>query len=464
MASELNNADGDTRRSSSSSSSVPQRSGTVDDAISSSDPVVAGSMKVGFPLWFATACIFFSAGVATGGWVASIPRLCRDLALSTAALGSGLPAIAGGSLIATIFASVAVKRLGAARASIICAALFMFSVIGPTLVCGFPILILPFLALGMTSGATDICMNAYASQVERGGQRPLMSSFHASQTLGMLVGVGVGGATAGLGGTTTMGSIWVACLMGTTLTVAGLIMWRRNQFRDAPGFPPVAQSNGDKVLSAESAAPCSRLRRPLLAAIRTMGTLRLSVIPTAVLVLGIALGMASLMQNGVADWGGVYCVTELGMSDALSGSGFSCLLIAIAFSRLLGDGLVMKFGPIMIVRCGALLVAIGYLTVMLAPSIFVASLGFIIVGLGLGNLNPVIFGLLGRTSSHPARAISMAMAINYVCAMAGPVLIGLLAQSYGLRQAFLSLAVAALLVATVLTTLIKRTEVARSGP
>jgi dipeptide/tripeptide permease len=118
----------------------------------------------------------------------------------------------------------------------------------------------------------------------------------------------------------------------------------------------------------------------------------------------------------------------------------------------------------MIVRCGASLVAIGYLTVMLAPSIFVASLGFIIVGLGLGNLNPVIFGLLGRTSSHPARAISMAMAINYVCAMAGPVLIGLLAQSYGLRQAFLSLAVAALLVATVLTTLIKRTGVARSGP
>lgn len=438
----------------------PTGPGVVNDGISPSEPAVVKSVNVGFPLWFATACIFFSSGVAIGGWVASIPRICRDLALSTAALGTGLPAIAGGSLIATIFASAAVKRMGAARASVASAVLFMFCVIGPTLAVGFPVLILPFLALGMASGATDICMNAYASQVEQKGQRPLMSSFHAAQTLGMLVGVGVGGAIAGLGGTTTMGSIGVACLMGTTLTVASAIMWGRNQFRADPCLPTKAERpSSPPAATAVGASP--RTSKRLLSALRT---LHLPTLSTAILVLGIALGTASLMQNGVADWGGVYCVTELGMSDALSGSGFSCLLVAIALSRLLGDALVVRFGPTTIIRGGALLVCGGYFTVMLAPSMFVASLGFIIVGLGLGNLNPVIFGLLGRTASHPARAISMAMAINYVCAMAGPVLIGLLAQSYGLRQAFLSLAVAALLVATVLTPLIKRTAVARSGP
>lgn len=442
---------------------APQRPGRTVDPVLSSGSMGNGEREgLGFPLWLATACIFFSAGVGTGGWVASIPRICRDFALSTAALGTGLPAIAGGSLIATVFVPLVVKRIGAARASIFCAILFMFSVVGPTLSGGFPILILPFLALGITCGATEICMNAYASAAEQTRGRPVMSSFHASQTVGMLVGVGLGGAIAGLGGSTTSGAIGAAALMGMSLIIATIIMWQRNQFRQVPEAPAAAKVARDASLAPAVSAASSSPPTAVIARMRSFMTL--PKIPAAVLVLGITLGIASLMQNGVADWGGVYCVRVLQLSDALAGSGFSCLLVAIVFSRLVGDSLVARLGPIVIIQCGAVLVAVGYVTVWLAPSVLVACLGFIVVGLGLGNLNPVIFGLLGRASSHPAKAISMGMAINYLCAMAGPVLIGFLAECYGLRQAFLGLVVAAMLVATVLATLIKRTGVARSGP
>ena len=417
--------------------------------------------EVGFFLWLATALLFFSAGTGLGGWVSTLPRLCRALPLSSAMLGVALPAIAVGSLFATVLTSRLVKRWGAARACIGIALFYMASILGPTLAGGFPILMLPLLAMGFGCGALDICLNTYASGLEQRAGRPLMSSFHAAQALGALAGLSLGGLIAGFGGSPQVGTLGPVTMMFVSLSVATGMLRYGGQFVPPAHTPETPSSVSDD-------APAEALRAsqmPQTPQTQPISTSRhwLALSPTAML-FGIALGLAAILQNGVADWSGVYCITVLHTTDAIAGSGFACLLAAMALSRLVGDWLVVKLGPMVVLRGSAVLVAVGYIVALEMPSLVGACLGFVIVGLGIGNLNPVIFGLLGRSDGHPAKAISVAMGIGYIWAMTGPLLIGFLAERYGLRLSFLSLAAIAMLFAIVIVWLIGRTGATRSRP
>jgi hypothetical protein len=86
-----------------------------------------------------------------------------------------------------------------------------------------------------------------------------------------------------------------------------------------------------------------------------------------------------------------------------------------------------------VVRAGGGLAAVGLTIVLLAPGPLVADAGMVLLGLGLSNIVPVAFSAAGRLQG--TAGIAMAATTGYGGFMAGPPVIGAVADLIGLRLA-----------------------------
>jgi fucose permease len=110
--------------------------------------------------------------------------------------------------------------------------------------------------------------------------------------------------------------------------------------------------------------------------------------------------------------------------------------LAMAVGRLCGDRLVLRFGPVAVVRGSAALAAVGLAAALLIGRAPAAVVGFACLGLGCSNVVPVLFSAAGRTpDAEPTRALAVVTVMGYTALLAGPPLIGLVAQAASLRTA-----------------------------
>lgn len=65
--------------------------------------------------------------------------------------------------------------------------------------------------------------------------------------------------------------------------------------------------------------------------------------------------------------------------------------------RLCGDKIVDQLGQRVVVAGGALLIAVGFMTIVLVDSAVAAAVGFAMVGCGAGQCSPSIGFLLRST-------------------------------------------------------------------
>jgi hypothetical protein len=106
----------------------------------------------------------------------------------------------------------------------------------------------------------------------------------------------------------------------------------------------------------------------------------------------------------------------------------------------------MKVGAIRLVRASALLMAAGLSVALVVPSVPVAIIALAFAGIGIGNAAPVLFAGGGRLEpSAPGRGIAAVTTLGYAGFLAGPPLIGFVAEVTGLPAA-LGLVVAASIV------------------
>jgi len=352
--------------------------------------------------------VFLANGSGFGAWAASIPAIKQALGLSGTALGGALLALGLGAVLAMPLAG----WLGARRVphllslgGLLQAALLPL----PGLAGGLALLAASLLLLGACAGATDVCMNARASEVERASGRAIMSSFHAAFSLGGLVGAGVvaGMILAGFGA------------LGGLLATSGLI---------------VALMAAHAVLDRDAtlAAPAARggfawPGWPLMG-------------------LGLLCLLAFMTEGAVGDWSGVFLAQVAGLPASAAASGFAAFSLAMIVGRLTGDRVVRRFGPAAVLRAGAALAAGGFGLAILLP--WVAAAGFALVGLGAANMAPVLFSAAGRAGAAASTGVAVVATLGYAGFLLGPPAIGVLADLVGLRAAIglLIAAVAAIAV------------------
>jgi hypothetical protein len=153
-----------------------------------------------------------------------------------------------------------------------------------------------------------------------------------------------------------------------------------------------------------------------------------------------------LTEGAMNDWSALYLRSSLGTGAAVAAAGFGAFSAGMAIGRLGGDAIVVRLGGALVLRGGAALAALALGGLLLAGSAPVALAGLAVVGLGVANGVPLLFGAAGRTPL-PGPAIAAVSTMGYVAFLAGPPFIGFLADGIGLPGALGTICAAAGLVA-----------------
>lgn len=118
----------------------------------------------------------------------------------------------------------------------------------------------------------------------------------------------------------------------------------------------------------------------------------------------------------------------------------------MTLGRLNGDRVVNSLGRYRVLLLGSLCAALGLSTAIAFNHATVSLVGFMLVGTGASNVVPILFSAAGNQRDMPANlAIASVTTVGYAGILAGPALIGFIAQFSSLTVAFAC--VAALLLA-----------------
>jgi MFS family permease len=347
--------------------------------------------------------MFLLNGAVFASWVPHIPAVKARLALNDAQLGLLLLCIAAGSMAALALAGWAVSRLGS-RAVTIAAALGLALTLPPRLAtASVAVTGAALVAFGAFNALLDVAMNAQAVEVQERYGRSIMSSFHGCFSLGGLCGAALGGAfmAAGAGDLRHPLAVTVAAVLCIGVASGALL----------------------------PSAPARTEREPVF--VRPTGAL----VPLGLLALG-----ALMVEGAMADWSAVYLHDTLRATPQFAAAGFAVFSLAMALGRFGGDRLVDRYGPARLLRRSGVLAAAGLL-IALAGSQPAALAGFGLLGLGMANAIPVLFTAAGRVpGAEPGRALAAVASAGYLGFLAGPPLIGFVAEAWTLPTALAGLA------------------------
>ena len=344
----------------------------------------------------ALATIFFVNGAVLASWVAHIPAVKHRHAIGDGSLGLVLLSMALGAVLALPLAGWLVDHFGSRRMTSVAALGFCLALPLPVLSPDVALLVTALALLGASNAVLDVSMNAQAVVVERLYRRSIMSSFHALFSLGGVAGAALAGLAMFLG---TPPARHVVVTAGVAAAVVGGALGSL-----VPSGPRRARA-GPVV-----ARPSHRL-----------------------LGLGLVAFLGLLAECAMADWSAVYLHDVLGTSGAAAPAGFAAFSLAMAAGRLGGDRLADGLGPRGLLRASGAIAAAGLGIALLVGEPRIGIAGFAMVGLGIANIIPVTFGSAGRVSDVPAgTALAAVATTGYFGYLAGPPLIGLVAEATSL--------------------------------
>jgi MFS family permease len=357
--------------------------------------------------------LFFICGVAFACWASRIPQVQAALALSPGTLGAAIAGLGAGSFVAMPVSGWLTVRFGsrpiASWAAIACSA----SLVLPALAWDAVSLAGALVVFGAAIGVLDVAMNAQAVELEHRVGRPIMSGLHALFSAGGMSGAAIGGVIASWHVPVTVHLTAAAAVLG-----AAAIALLPSLIETPP--PPPGQ-------------PGARLRLSRL-------LLGLSVLGACVMI----------GEGAMADWTPVYLVTVIGTGPGLAASGYAVFSATMMIGRLLGDRLTERVGRVRIVRLGTLLAAAGLAAALLLGTLPAALVGFACVGAGFSVAVPLVFSAAGRLDSRSAGpGLAAVTTAGYLGFLAGPPVIGVVAQAFTLPLA-LALVVLLALIGAVL--------------
>lgn len=368
---------------------------------------------------------FFAMGFGYASWMARVPHVRDVLDISTGEMGLILLGISIGSVTGLLVASHIIHALGTR----LVVSFGMMAVATGLALAGWAadagqawLVVTGFILGGSLTGVTDVAMNISGAANERRVGKPIMPLFHAFFSIGTVAGAGLGGVCELLG----IGLGWQSTAVAIITVALGLIVHRH--------LPDDhVEVHEEPVTLRERMAVWKDPRTLLL----------------GLLVLGM-----SLTEGSANDWLALVMVDGHGFSKEGGAFMLALFLTAMTGGRLLGVGLLGRFGRVPVLRGTAALAAVGLLLVILAdhPALVVA--GVIMWGLGASLGFPVGMSAAADEPRLAAARVGTVSAIGYIAFLAGPPLLGLLGDVVGLRYAML--AVLAFVLLSLLTSHVAR--------
>lgn len=346
----------------------------------------------------ATRLAFLVAGFGIASWAPMVPLAKQRLAVDDGTLGLLLLCIGIGSVTAMMVTGALAGRHGS-KPFIVAGGLGLAAFL-PTLSVASTPFSLGFLLLlfGASLGTIDVAMNVHAVDVERGSPKPLMSGFHALFSIGGFAGAGLMTLMLSRHLPVLFGSLICATLMLMAMIVAWPRFLVTHVDHDAPLF------------------------------VRPRGIVLLLASLTAVVF---------LVEGAMLDWSALLIIAKQLLSRTESGVGYFLFAIAMTVGRLGGDRVTARLGDSSTLLGGGLVAMLGLAVLLCVSTASIALGGFLLIGLGLSNIVPVLFRQAGAQTSMPSSlAVAAITTTGYSGVLLGPAFIGFVAKGIGLANAF----------------------------
>ena len=158
------------------------------------------------------------------------------------------------------------------------------------------------------------------------------------------------------------------------------------------------------------------------------------------LMIGLMVLAAALTEGSANDWLALSVVDGFSTSDALGALAFGLFVASMTAMRFAGTHLLDRFGRVPVLRLCAGLALVGLVVFALAPSLPLAVVAIVLWGLGAALGFPVGMSAAADDPARSAARVSVVSTIGYVAFLAGPPVLGLLADHVGYRMALLTIA------------------------
>lgn len=364
----------------------------------------------------AVSLFYFGQGIAFASWASRIPDIKHSLNLSDGALGSILLALPLGQLCTMPVSGRLVTKYGSKRILTITAPLYVLALGNLGLATAPWHLAAALFLFGVIGNMCNISVNTQGVEAEKLFTKPIMTSFHGAWSI-----AGFSGALIGL----LMVNLHISPYPHFWI-ITGLI-WINVFFN----FKHLVPGRGTQ---AE--------RKP-----------KLFVKPEGILLqLGI-IGFCSMATEGAMfDWSGVYFKDIVKAPASLVILGYASFMVMMATGRFIGDSIIAKLGRKHTIMFSGIVISTGMFISVFFPFIITATIGFMLVGLGVSSIVPTVYSVAGKSGkTAPGMAIAMVSSVSYLGFLMGPPLIGYISALSSLQYSYAVIGCFGLLVSFLVT-------------
>ncbi|MGW7101435.1 MFS transporter [Streptomyces sp. NPDC054838] len=347
---------------------------------------------------------FFVQGVTFALLVTRIPAIQDQYGISDGLLPAFLAAVPVLAGVASVATEHLVKRVAPSVVLRWAQPLVLLALLGAGAGDQMWHVALALGAFGLSVGALDASMNMLGVSLQRTYGRSIMLGFHASYSLG-----GILGASAAWAGAHWHLGLFVSYLPAVVLLLPAVVAGSRFYVDQGGPGPGVEAGKG---LGAGG-----------------FGLL---------LPLCLVMACAYIGDSTVSNWSAKYLQDVLGSSEQLATVPYNVYMATTLLGRAVGDLGVRRFGPVAVVRAGTVVAAGGFAVVAAAPGAWTGMLGFTLLGIGLCVIVPQTFAAAGRLFPGASdTAIARLNIFNYVGFLVGSPLVGGIGDAWSYRGAML---------------------------
>ena len=360
--------------------------------------------------------VFLANGLGFANLVPRFPEIVEGLGLSKGAFGQAVAAASVGALVAGLAASWLISRLTSAKVASLGMLVVALALLGAGLARSWLVLAVCLLVVGGTDSIVDVAQNAHGLRVQRRWGASIVTSFHASWSLGAVLGAAMGQALAGAGvgvGTHMVLTAVVLLVLSTGPLLAGWFL---------PGHDR-ADREPDEIKEFDNAlqvGPATSSRR--------VGPVTILVL----LVVGLLCAASMFPEDVAMNWSSLL-LSEQGAGAGHVGLGLVALQGTMIVGRLVGDRIIDAVGQRAVIAWGGALVTLGMSIALLLSSVPGTLLGMAISGAGCAVAVPVTYSAADDVEGlPPGLGLTIVSWLARLAGLLSPPVVGRLADDHGL--------------------------------